>query len=128
MKNIIVKKSKINGYGVFAYKNIKAGEVIIKWDTGRTLTKKEIESLPKKEKKYLIKISQNKFILMQPPARYLNHSCEPNTKPSKLSDVAIKNIKRGEEITSDYTKIKGLDNFICRCGSKKCRKIINNKI
>jgi len=40
MADVIVKKSKIHGLGVFASRNFKKGEIIIKWDTSHKLTKK----------------------------------------------------------------------------------------
>lgn len=39
---------------------------------------------------------------MMIPERYVNHSETPNTKPVAKSDVAIRKIKAGEEITSSY--------------------------
>lgn len=40
-------------------------------------------------------------------ARFINHSKKPNTKPlGKFKDnIALKNIRKGEEITIDYEKI-----------------------
>lgn len=60
---------------------------------------------------------------MQPPERYVNHSCDPNTKAINNSDVAVRDIKIDEEITSDYTGSVS-KSFQCRCGSKNCRGII----
>lgn len=126
--NIIIKKSTIEGEGVFANRDFKKGEVVIKWNTDTTLTKEEVDNLPEKEKRYAFP-SGGKFILQQSPAKYVNHSCDPNTKVvDNNSDVALRDIKKGEEITSDYS-----DSFIpgqtmaCTCGSKKCRGIVENK-
>jgi len=123
--DIIVKKSKIEGKGVFANRDFKKGEVVIKWDISQQLTKDEVDKLSKIKRKYVIYLN-GKYTLMQPPARYVNHSCEPNTNVHNFCDVAIREIKRGEEITSDYT-VGGIpgERMICKCGSKNCRIIIN---
>ena len=65
--------------------------------------------------------------LMQPPEKYVNHSCEANTEVKNHCDVAIRYIKKGDEITSDYNKKGSFVSFICKCGSKRCRGIIKGK-
>ncbi|MFA6526041.1 MAG: SET domain-containing protein [Candidatus Buchananbacteria bacterium] len=119
---LTVKKSRISGLGVFANRAFKKGEIVVKWPTDNILSAKEAENLPAKEKPYLIK-SGRKYILMQSPARYVNHSCDANTKGGNKCDVAVRDIKNGEEITSDYYSEDGKDEFICKCRSKKCKKI-----
>lgn len=121
-KDIIIKKSKIIGKGVFVNRDFKKGEVILRWNP-KLIKKSDIENLSKKDKTYIEKID-NKFYIMQPPERFVNHSCEPNTNAKNKSDVAIRDIKKGEEITSNYSN-QGMESFKCKCGSKKCRGIIN---
>jgi len=41
-KDVLVKRSKIEGKGVFAKRNFKKGEVVIKWNTDTILTKEEV--------------------------------------------------------------------------------------
>ena len=124
---VCIKKSKIHGKGVFANKNFKKGQVVIKYNL-KPLTKKEFESLPESEK-HFTSFEDGKYWLFLPPERYVNHSCEPNTNPNlkEKSDFAIKNIKKGEEIVTDYRKddVPGLD-MKCNCGSKNCQKRIKN--
>jgi len=122
-KDFIIKKSAISGKGVFANKNFKKGEVVIKWSLDKILNKQEVDLLPIKEKQYIVKQGK-KYILMQPPARYVNHSCNSNTVPKNNCDVAIRDIKEGEEITSNYFEENGIDEFVCNCKSKNCKKII----
>ncbi|MCL4557771.1 MAG: SET domain-containing protein [Deltaproteobacteria bacterium] len=58
---------------------------------------------------------------------YMNHSCEGNIGFNKNGDfIAIRNIKKGEELTYDYGLAESNPNFkmICKCGSKRCRKSI----
>ena len=55
MPDVIVKDSKIHGKGVFALRDFKKGEVVIKWDTSHVLTLDQVEKLPKSEKDYVAK-------------------------------------------------------------------------
>ncbi len=54
MKEVIVKKSKIEGLGVFALHDFKKGKVVTKWDISHQLTPKEVKKLPEKEKRYVV--------------------------------------------------------------------------
>ncbi len=120
--NVIVKNSKIDGMGVFANREFKKGEVVIKWNTDTILTDEDVKNLPEEEKRYLTAF-KDKYILQQSPAKFVNHSCEPNTKVvDESSDIAIKDIKKGKEITSYYLSFFCTDETIkCNCKSKKCK-------
>jgi SET domain-containing protein len=60
--------------------------------------------------------------LFKPPARFVNHSCNPNSRGAKGHDVAIRHIMQGEEITVDYVieQVPGLS-IECKCGASGCR-------
>ena len=120
--DIEVKKSQIHGKGVFAKRNFKKGETIFKWNP-KKLTKGESKKTPRNLQKYMIKI-KGQYYLMQPPERYVNHSCTPNAvaESKKFIDMAKKNIKKGEEITVQYHPFE--HKVKCTCGSKKCKGII----
>jgi hypothetical protein len=55
---------------------------------------------------------------------FLNHSCEPNgyIDFQNLSFRALRQIKKGEEVTFNYltTEWDLANKFDCKCGSKKC--------
>ncbi len=122
-KDIIIKRSKINKKGVFAARNFKKGEEVIKWGHS-IINKSEIGKLDASDKHYIYKVGENKYFLMQSPEKYVNHSCAANTRVKNCCDVAIRDIRKGEEITSDYGK-GGSVSFVCKCGSKNCRDMIN---
>ncbi|PIY97210.1 MAG: hypothetical protein COY66_00760 [Candidatus Kerfeldbacteria bacterium CG_4_10_14_0_8_um_filter_42_10] len=124
MTNVIVKESKINQQGVFANKDFKKGEIVLRWKPKKILTKEEAAALPEKEKHYISNYQLSEFILQSPPERYVNHSCDPNTEVINNCDIALRDIKKGEEITSDYGKDNVFIHFECNCGSKNCRKFI----
>jgi len=121
-KDIIVKKSKINKKGVFAARDFKKGEVVLKWNP-KILEKSEVQKLKDSQKHYLYENSKDKYFLMQSPEKFVNHSCEANTQVKNSCDVAVRDIKKGEEITSDYGK-GGSISFVCQFGSKNCRGVI----
>lgn len=125
MANVIIKKSRIERKGVFATRDFKKGEVVLQWKIKKILSKKEAKNVPDDEKRYLSYIGNGQYIVQQPPERYVNHSCEANTHVKDKQDIAKRDIKKGEEITADYS-LEGVAeiNFKCDCGSKHCRKII----
>lgn len=70
------------------------------------------------EKRRYVSFVDGKHLLSGEIMRYINHSCDPNTAPQNESDVAIRAIKAGEEITSGYADFEGEP---CNCGAPNCR-------
>jgi hypothetical protein len=130
-KNVKAKRG-IAGLGLFAEEDIKKGERIIEY-IGNTLLGQEAIDAP--ANMYLFEVSRNKTIDGSPrwnKARYINHSCDGNaeseTRKGRVFIQAIKNIKKGEEITYDY----GEEFFLeycsdCKCGAKKHKYLKNKK-
>jgi hypothetical protein len=133
MKLYRVKKSNIdrNGRGLYATKDIKEGTQIIDY-VGKIITKKQAEESKKFDNLkpiYLFSLN-NKYDLdgsySWNAARLINHSCLNNCdyegQGLKLWVVAIKAIKKGEELTCDYGF--GYDSdykqFPCKCDSINC--------
>ncbi|CAM8999654.1 unnamed protein product [Rhodiola kirilowii] len=66
--------------------------------------------------------------------RFINHSCEPNCRTEKwmvngeicVGFIAIRNIKKGEEVTFDYNYVRvfGAAAKKCNCGSSRCHGFI----
>ena len=132
MKLYNIKKSNIDKRGLYASKKIKAGEKIIEY-VGKLISKKETESNPKFDNErdiYLFNLNEKWDLdgdYHWNTARLINHSCNPNCevegKGLKLWISAIKDIKKGEELSYDYGfsySKEDLDNFVCKCGSKNC--------
>lgn len=116
-----VRSSAIQGRGLFALRHIKQDEVVVSWHP-KVLTKEEASGLPPDEQKHFTYPDGDKILWMQPPERYMNHSCDANTRVVGQSDVAARDIQAGEEITSDYIDIETED-FICSCGTQNCRSV-----
>lgn len=104
-------------------KDFKKGEIVLKWNP-KFIEEGEIGKLPSKNIQYVSKVGK-KLVLMQSPEKYVNHSCESNTEMRGRCDVAKRNIKKNEEITTDYSGCFLLEGFKCGCASKKCRQYIS---
>jgi SET domain-containing protein len=131
MKFYKIKKSNINNKGLYAAKNIKSGKIIINYK-GKIVTKKETDTNPKYDNDkeiYLFNLN-NRYDLdgdfEYNTARLINHSCNPNCevngKGLKLWIFALRDIKKGEELSYDYgfAYDKDYKQFVCKCGSKNC--------
>lgn len=123
-----IKKSAIEGMAVFAARNFEKGEVVYSFKKGKIINAIDVQDMLKDEKRYLDKIGDNEFEIIEPPGRYVNHSCEPNVVEKKRVAYALRDIKKGEEITIDYDQIAYLETpFKCNCSSKNCRGLICGK-
>nr|CAB3450032.1 unnamed protein product [Digitaria exilis] len=70
--------------------------------------------------------------------RFINHSCSPNCRTEKwmvngevcIGIFAMRNIKKGEELTFDYNyvRVSGAAPQKCFCGTTKCRGYIGGDI
>ena len=133
MKLYRIKKSNIdrNGRGLYATQDIKKGARIIDY-VGKIITKKQTEESKKFDNSkpiYLFNLNSRYDLdgdVYSNTARLINHSCINNCdyegKDLKLWVTAIKDIKKGEELTCDYGF--GYDSdykqFPCKCGSINC--------
>ena len=131
MKLYKIKKSNIDKRGLYASKDIKDGTKIIEYK-GKIVTKKEVEENSKFDNDkaiYLFNLNTRYDLdgdFKYNTARLINHSCNPNCEVAgvglKVWVYAIRNIKKGEELSYDYGF--GYDEFYkdfpCRCGSKNC--------
>ena len=102
--DVIIGKGNLAGKGVYANRDFKKGEVVIKYNL-KPLAEKEFENLPESEKMFT-HTHWGTINLYSEPERYVNHSDNPNTYQDLINqcDIALRDIKKGEEITSDATK------------------------
>ena len=133
MKLYRIKKSNIdkNGKGLYAIKDIKEGTKIINY-VGNIITRKQSDENPKFDNEkpiYLFNLN-NRYDLdgdvSWNTARLINHSCSNNCdyegRGLKIWVTAIKDIKKGDELTCDYGFSYDSDykQFPCKCGSMNC--------
>ncbi|MBT3297370.1 SET domain-containing protein-lysine N-methyltransferase [archaeon] len=123
--NIIIKESHISGKGIFAGKDFKKGEVVMVWDFSYKIKRNEIKNLSLEDQNHLNYIGKGNYVIMKSPEKYVNHSCHTNTYVDNEKDIALRDINKGEEITTDYS-VNSMEDWEmpCSCGSKNCRKVI----
>jgi len=126
-----IKKSKIDKNGLYANCNIKSGTRIIEYK-GKIISVKQSENDPKFDNsKAIYLFNLNKRYDLDGAynfniARLINHSCNPNCevfgKGLKVWVYAMKNIKKGEELSYDYgfSFDENFRQFPCNCRSKNC--------
>ncbi len=104
MGNVVVGKGKLAGKGVYADKDFKKGDVVIKYNL-KPLTLEEFENLPGSEKIFT-HTHKGQIYLYSEPERYVNHSFKGNVYQDlvKQCDLALRDIKKGEAIKGDATK------------------------
>lgn len=138
-KNLEVKKTKNNnGLGLFAKKNFKKGEIILEF-IGKIMHISQFNKLKNKNKKiyddYSLQIDKEFFLIGTGKDKkiyddFINHSCNPNSyvyiNGNKVLLIALKKIKKGEEITYDYSTTMYNDpwSIKCNCQEKNCRGYI----
>ena len=55
-------------------------------------------------------------------AKYMNHSCDPNTISTGYGfEIALRDIREGEQITDEYGLLNIEKNMPCGCGANSCR-------
>ena len=55
-------------------------------------------------------------------AKYMNHSCDPNTISTGYGfEIALRDIQPGEQITDEYGLLNIERNMPCGCGADACR-------
>lgn len=124
------------GYGIFAIRDIQAGEIIFHGEGSnqRIITRHFVETnwspdMQETFRKYAWPISSEVFILWDDdPNGWApqNHSCAPNTYYDGLDVKAAHDIMPGEELTLDYATFldEHMEPFTCRCGHPNCRGLI----
>ena len=133
-----VRRSTIHGRGVFALRPIRKGARVIEY-TGEPISNREAD------RRYASQYSSPHTMLFivdaktvidanrqGNSARWINHSCSPNCEAvddeGRIYIEAIRDIRRGDELTYDYNLV--LDErhtpaaksaHPCCCGAQRCR-------
>lgn len=97
------------GLGLFASADIPSGKLLIEYTGTRIPTREAREIDKRRANKYLFEID-NRWTIDGSPrsnlARYVNHSCDPNTEAEsnrgRMMFRTVRKIAQGEEITLDY--------------------------
>lgn len=144
-RRLAVRRSPIHGSGVFALRDLAAGESLLEY-RGRRLTHAEADERygDNHHGGHTFLFTLNDHYVIDGAdggnaARWINHSCAPNCQafliearePGSVKDrvvlEALRDIRAGEELTYDYgivlevrqtAKLKQI--WACRCGSSNC--------
>ena len=134
---IEVRDSPIHGSGVYAAMDIKKEDKVVEY-VGEMIDKEESEKrawaqAEEAEKTgcaavYIFNLSKKWDLdgsMEWNPARLINHSCDPNceaiTEKKRIFIYALRDIKKGEELSFDYGfEAETYADHPCLCGSENC--------
>lgn len=132
---LIIKDTSKYGNGVFADQDIEEGEVIYIL-SGEIITFEESIKRIREGKEAQtdsLQVGLEMDMDLDEFSRSFNHSCDPNAGIRKVSELfALRDIRKGEEITQDYSATIGpnipdsLWSMKCVCGSSNCRNVLKN--
>lgn len=110
-----LRPSPIHGIGTFLLEDVKAGDLIWRFDSriDRIFSDVEIHSMPERLQSFLNMYStfheaSGLWVLCGDNGRHFNHSDEPNTTSCGVAfgdDIAAIDMKAGTELTTDYRTI-----------------------
>jgi SET domain-containing protein len=124
---VCFRPSTIHGTGGFAKADIAVGAHVIEY-VGEKITKAESLRRCESNNEYIFSLSDEFDLdgnVPWNPARFLNHSCDPNCEAEpeggRVWIVARRGIRTGEEITFNYGyDLEDYREHPCRCGAADC--------
>ncbi len=122
------RDSPIHGTGAFARCLIEPGTRVIEY-RGELVSKAESLRRCEAGNTFLFYFDEHQDLdgsVAWNPARFLNHSCDPNCEARKegaqIWIVAVRAIRAGEEVTFDYGyDLEDYRDYPCHCGAANCR-------
>jgi len=118
------------GYGVVATQLIPLGTITwVRDEFDRVYSPGEVGRMSRIHREIMDKYSFvdpiGNLVLCWDLARYVNHSCRPTCLSAGYDfELAVRDIHPGEELTDDYGTLNLNEDFMCRCGSGECRRVI----
>ena len=124
---VCFRPSAIHGVGGFAKADLAAGTRVIEY-VGEKITKAESLRRCESNNEYIFSLGdESDFDGNVPwnPARFLNHSCDPNCEAEWAGEhlwiIAKRDIRAGEELTFNYGyDLQDYREHPCRCGATGC--------
>jgi len=132
--NVVVRNTSKYGKALFASADIKKGSLVFDYSGCREIHAGKVSDIPNEPPEFIrdhtLQIGEHRFLFVDKGklGRFFAHSCEPNCGfLGNTKIVAMRDIKKGEELTFDYEMSEESDWRIkCLCGSKNCRKTIGS--
>ena len=110
-----LRPSSIHGIGTFLLEDVKAGDLIWRFDSriDRIFSDAELQTMPERLQAFLAMYStfheaSGLWVLCGDNGRHFNHSDEPNTISLGVAfgdDVAAADLSAGTELTTNYFTI-----------------------
>lgn len=128
--------NQTGGYGMYAARLIRAGELIHAFEEQPhyLVTRHHVDLHWTNVQRnwfaqYAWPISDETYVMWSnDPEEWksINHSCDPNAWLEGLDLVARRNIAAGEQITMDYANFctDAMEPFVCSCGAAECRRMV----
>lgn len=120
------RRSPDKGFGLYANRPIKAGELLCMWG-GDIVSREQLDVCDPNHQMHSVQVAEGLYMVPYGEAEladYVNHSCEPNAGiKGQVAVVAMRDIDTGDEVTFDYamTDASDYDEFDCACGTASCR-------
>ena len=122
-----IATSPIQGRGGFALGDLKRGTRIVEY-LGQKITKLESLARCENNNPYIFSLDDEFDLngdVAWNPARFLNHSCDPNCEGENIGGqiwiIARRAIEAGEEITFNYGyDLESYRDYPCQCGALNC--------
>jgi SET domain-containing protein len=119
--------SAIHGRGGFARARIPQAARVIEY-VGERISKAESLRRCQSNNEYIFTVTETEDLdgnVPWNPARFINHSCEPNCEAilevDRIWIVALRDIQPGEELTFNYGyDLADYREHPCRCGANNC--------
>jgi len=128
--DVEVRRSAIEGSGLFAVRPIPAGTVLARL-TGELVSTAELHRVFAAATAYVdtIGIDDDQHLILPPgqPIHFGNHSCDPTMwHLDAFTLAARRDLALGAELTVDYASQTTEPTFRmdCRCGAANCRRVI----
>ena len=130
---IVIRRSKIHRYGVYAQEFIPANRKVIEY-TGERINRWEAKR--RGEGKFTYLFAVDKYWTLDGAvggsgAEIINHSCEPNLVSRVMKGhvlyMSLRAIQLGEELTVDYHLDWNPPVTLCQCGTPSCRGTLELK-
>eukprot|EP00455_Lapot_gusevi_P048121 TRINITY_DN6601_c0_g1_i8.p1 TRINITY_DN6601_c0_g1~~TRINITY_DN6601_c0_g1_i8.p1 ORF type:complete len:263 (-),score=63.36 TRINITY_DN6601_c0_g1_i8:78-866(-) len=135
-RKVVVGRSKIHQWGLFATEQFQANDMVIEY-VGEEIRQKVADLREKMYESlgigscYMFRMTEDSIVDATKRgniARFINHSCDPNCY-SKVLEVDGRNkiiilarrvIEAGQEITYDYQFPIEAEKITCSCGAANC--------
>jgi uncharacterized protein len=132
---LLVRRSKIHRWGVYAGEDIPAHRKVIEY-TGERISRRETKRRSDEQSRMIYLFTLDNYWTLDGSvggsgAEYINHCCDPNIvtviRNGHILYMSRHPIRKGEELTVDYHFDKDVEDVPCKCGSALCRGTINLK-